>query len=73
MMLATHRPLRNRVKQFRHERGWSQDYLAEKYGISRSAVSAIEIQRLVPSVNAALALAKAFECQVEELFSFDAY
>jgi molybdate-binding protein/DNA-binding XRE family transcriptional regulator len=52
-------------------RGWSQDQLADKAGISRTAVSAIEIQRLVPSVAAALALAKAFGCRVEDLFGGD--
>jgi len=40
--------------------------------MSRAAVSATEIQRLVPSVAAALALARAFGCQVEDLFGIDA-
>ena len=50
-------------------RGWSQAELAERAGISRAAVSAIEIQRLVPSVAAALSLATVFDCRVEELFA----
>jgi molybdate-binding protein/DNA-binding XRE family transcriptional regulator len=58
----------NRVKSFRSRRGWSQDELARRAGISRAAVSAIEIERLVPSVAAALALAEALECRVEDLF-----
>ena len=49
--------LQNRVKMFRQQRGWSQEDLAQRAGISRAAVSAIEIHRLVPSVAAALALA----------------
>jgi molybdate-binding protein/DNA-binding XRE family transcriptional regulator len=68
MMMSTDRPLPNRVKQFRLQRGWSQEQLAGHAGISRAAVSAIEIQRLVPSVAAALALARAFGCPVEDLF-----
>src|SRR5262249_503447 len=47
---------------------WSQGRLAEKAAISRAAVSAIEIGRLVPSVAIALSLAEAFECSVESLF-----
>ena len=47
--------------------------MAERAGISRAAVSAIEVNRLVPSVTAALALAKALGCAVEDLFSFDPY
>ena len=67
-MMSKHRPSTNRVKQFRVRRGWSQDQLAEMAGVSCAAVSAIEIQRLVPSVAAALALARAFACRVEDLF-----
>jgi molybdate-binding protein/DNA-binding XRE family transcriptional regulator len=58
----------NRVRQSRLSRGWSQADLAQKAGISRTAVSAIEIDRLVPSVTAALALAATFGCTVESLF-----
>jgi molybdate-binding protein/DNA-binding XRE family transcriptional regulator len=58
----------SRVKSHRQARGWSQAELAERAGISRTAVSAIEGQRLVPSVAAALQLAAVLECTVEELF-----
>src|SRR6476620_11017221 len=58
----------NRVRQCRTARGWSQADLARRAGISRTAVSAIEIDRVVPSVAAALALAAAFGCTVEDLF-----
>jgi molybdate-binding protein/transcriptional regulator with XRE-family HTH domain len=59
---------RNRVSELRKLRGWSQAELACRAGISRAAVSAIEISRLVPSVAAALALARVLNCSVEELF-----
>ncbi len=58
----------NRVKVRRLERGWSQGELARCAGISRAAVSAIEIGRLVPSVAAALGLAGVLDRSVEELF-----
>src|SRR5262245_16820813 len=61
-------PLKNSVKAHRIGCDWSQAQLAQRAGISRAAVSAIEIGRLVPSVAAALALAAAFGCTVEELF-----
>jgi molybdate-binding protein/DNA-binding XRE family transcriptional regulator len=63
--------LTNRVKTARQMRGWSQDELARHSGLSRSGISAIEIGRLIPSAAAALALAKAFACRVEDLFSLD--
>jgi len=58
----------NRVRHFRQAQGWSQGELAARAGISRTAVSAIEGGRLVPSVAAALALARTLGCTVEDLF-----
>jgi len=58
----------NTVLPRRLARRWSQAELAERAGISRAAVSAIEGERLSPSVATALALAALFECSVEELF-----
>jgi molybdate-binding protein/DNA-binding XRE family transcriptional regulator len=58
----------NPVQARRLAREWSQAELAARTGISRAAVSAIEGERLSPSVATALALAAVFECSVEELF-----
>ena len=61
----------NSVLARRRAREWSQADLARRAGISRAAVSAIEGERLSPSVATALALAAVFECSVEELFRHD--
>lgn len=58
----------NRVKALRAAQGWSQAELAQRAGISRAGVSAIEADRLVPSVAAALALARVLQSSVEEIF-----
>lgn len=58
----------NRVQTYRNAHDWSQDELAQRTGLSRAAVSAIETDRVVPSTAAALALAAAFGCRVEDLF-----
>jgi putative molybdopterin biosynthesis protein len=58
----------NRVREFRTAQGFTQAELAERAGISRTAVTAIEGRRLVPSVAAALALAEALGTTVEKLF-----
>jgi molybdate-binding protein/transcriptional regulator with XRE-family HTH domain len=58
----------NRVREERLARGLSQADLAQRAGISRTAVTAMEGNRLVPSVAAALALAKALGTTVEALF-----
>jgi molybdate-binding protein/DNA-binding XRE family transcriptional regulator len=57
-----------RIRNERVRRGWSQMELARRAGISRAAVSAIEIDRLTPSVTTALALAENLGCSVEDLF-----
>lgn len=58
----------NPVLKQRLARQWSQAELAQRAGISRAAVSAIEGERLSPSVATALTLAAVFACSVEELF-----
>jgi len=68
MIMSRPRQLPNRVRRLREEHGWTQEELARRAGTSRAAVSAIEINRLVPSVAAALGLARAFQCSVEDVF-----
>ncbi len=68
--MATERVgLVNRVRDERRRLGWSQDDLARRSGLSRTGVSAVETGRLVPSAAAALSLAAAFGCRVEDVFS----
>lgn len=60
--------LNNAIRENRERRGWSQQELADRGSISRSEVSAIENRRLKPSAEAAIRLARAFQCRVEDLF-----
>jgi molybdate-binding protein/DNA-binding XRE family transcriptional regulator len=59
----------NRVRELRQAAGLTQAGLAERAGISRTAVTAIEAERLVPSVAAALSLAGVLGATVEVLFA----
>ena len=61
--------LRNRVQDYRTARSWSQHDLARRTRLSRTAISAIETGRVAPSTAAALTLAAAFDCRVEDLFT----
>ncbi len=63
--------LENRVRDRRERKAWTQDELARRSGLSRAGVSAIETGRLVPSAAAALAVASALGCRVEDLFRLD--
>ena len=67
--MADERNVQNRVRARRLVSRLVQEELAARACISRTGISAIETGRLVPSAVAVLSLARAFECQVEELFS----
>jgi putative molybdopterin biosynthesis protein len=66
--MASARLIVNGVRLLRAQRGWTQAQLAERAGVSRTAVTAIEGNQLVPSVAIALALAEALETSVEAVF-----
>lgn len=57
------------LREHRGQRGWSQALLAERAGVSRQLVSAVESGRHEPGVAAAMALAKALGVSVEALFA----
>jgi len=61
--------MKNRVRQLRTEKGWSQADLADKLTVSRQTINAIETGRYDPSLPLAFALAKLFKCRVEDIFS----
>ena len=59
----------NKVYEFRVEKGVTQEGLAEKVGVSRQTIIAIERGNYTPSVNLALKLADFFKVSVEKLFT----
>ena len=63
--------VRNRVKQLRGERGWTQQQLADAVGVSRQSINSIERERYVPSLPLALTFARVFGCAVEKIFSLE--
>jgi molybdate-binding protein/DNA-binding XRE family transcriptional regulator len=60
--------IENDLRDRRNRLGWSQQDLALRSGLSRTGIGAIESGRLVPSTAAALSLASALGCRVEDLF-----
>ncbi len=66
--MANHKP-RNQIRALRESRGWTQAHLADKADVSRAAISAVEHGRLTPAVDAAMRIAAALHCRVEDLFS----
>lgn len=60
--------IRNRVKELRTTRGWTQQELADEVGVSRQSINSIERERYVPSLLLALAFARVFRCPLEDIF-----
>jgi len=61
-------PMQNRLRVLRAENGWSQAALAERLGVSRQAVNAIETGKHNPSLTLAFSLADTFGKSIEEIF-----
>ena len=61
--------MKNLLKDLRAEHEWSQADLAEKLGVSRQTVNAIETCKYDPSLPLAFKIAKLFEKKIEEIFS----
>ena len=60
--------MKNRLKVLRAENCWSQAELADRLGVSRQAVNAIETGKHDPSLTLAFALADIFGKRIEEVF-----
>jgi putative transcriptional regulator len=63
--------VQNRVKEFRNERGWTQEQLAHAVGVSRQSINSIERHRYVPSLPLALTFSRVFARSTDEIFSLE--
>jgi putative transcriptional regulator len=63
--------VRTRVRELRQERGWSQQELAEKVGVSRQSINSIECDRYTPSLPLALTFARIFGCPTDAIFKLE--
>jgi putative transcriptional regulator len=61
-------PVKNKLRELRAERGWSQADLAERAGVSRQTINAIETGKYDPSLPLAFLLARIFKLRIEEIF-----
>ena len=60
--------LYNRLKELRVARGWTQESLADRVGVSRQTIIAIEKEKFVPSVKLALEIALVLGVSIQDLF-----
>lgn len=62
--------LKNRLKEIRAEKGFSQAQLAELVGVSRNTISSIETGQFNPTAKLALVLCIALDKKFEDIFYF---
>jgi putative transcriptional regulator len=63
--------MKNTIKVERAIKNLTQQELAEKIGVSRQTINAIESNKYVPSTVLALKMAKLFEKAVEDIFKLE--
>lgn len=62
----------NRLKELRARHDMRQEDLAEKVGVSRQTIVAIEKQKYDPSLSLAFRLARCFGVTIEDIFEEEA-
>lgn len=60
--------MKNRLRELRADKGWSQARLAELAGVSRQTIQALESGKYDPSLPLAFKLAALFRLRIEEIF-----
>ncbi|MFT4999261.1 MAG: putative transcriptional regulator [Planctomycetota bacterium] len=65
-------PIRNNIRRFRFEnQEMTQKVLAEKVGVTRQTIVAIEKAKYSPTLELAFRIAEVFSVPLHEVFSYD--
>ena len=67
-MVAEALSVKNRLRELRAERAWSQADLARELDVSRQTVNALETGKYDPSLPLAFRIARLFRCRIEDIF-----
>jgi putative transcriptional regulator len=60
--------MKNKLRELRTAKEWSQSELADKLGVSRQTINAIETEKYDPSLPLAFKVARLFKQPVEDIF-----
>ena len=63
--------MKNRLRELRATKDWSQSDLAGKLEVSRQTVNAIETEKYDPSLPLAFKVARLFKLPIEDIFEPD--
>jgi putative transcriptional regulator len=70
---VTQTTITNSIRRLRFERNeMTQQDLAERVGVTRQTINAIELGKYSPSLEVAFRIAVAFGVRLEDVFSYDA-
>lgn len=61
--------MKNHIAELRAERAWTQAELAQRIGVSRQSINAIETGKFDPSLPVAFRLARLFNLTIEDIFT----
>ena len=62
--------MQNRLEELRTHKGWTQQDLADRAGVSRQTIISLERGRYNPSITLAFRLARQFDIKIEDLFIY---
>ena len=60
--------MKSKQRELREAKEWSQYDLADKLGVSRQTVNAIETEKYDPSLPLAFKVAQLFKLRIEDIF-----
>ena len=63
--------IKNKIKVYRAMNDLTQEQLAEKLGVTRQTVIAIESNKYLPSLGLAYKMASLFQVKIEDIFLFN--
>ena len=69
--MNSHLQLKNRLKEYRQNHGYTQTELAQIVGSSKNTISSIETNQFCPTAYLAALLCLALDCKFEDLFSLE--
>lgn len=69
--MNSHLKLKNNLKAYRQQAGFTQTQLADIVGSSKNTISSIETGQFCPTAYLAALLCIALECKFEDLFYFE--
>lgn len=63
--------MKNNLQVWRAKKDLTQEDLAEKVGVTRQTINAVETGKYNPSLELAFKLAEFLDCKIEDIFEYE--